>query len=170
MSILSSNIKFLRNKKGISQTALAEAVALKRGNIASYEKELAQPSVENVMKLADYFKVDINEIIKIDLSNDIISDSKRLNRKEHDLFQGLKDRVTALKGNSDKHDKVSNLKKQNEEIFKMVDGFKAYHNHRIKTLDPHNEAAKKIAFDYDNIIDLLETVLNSNKELIKLID
>lgn len=169
MSIISSNIKFLRNKKGISQTALADAVELKRGNIASYEKELAQPSIENLMKLAEYFKIDLNEFIKIDLSDDETNHSRRLN-KESDLFQGLKDRVTALKGNTDKHDKVYKLKKQNEEIFKMVEGFKAFHNHRIKSLDPYNETAHKIASDYDNILDLLETVLNSNKDLIKLID
>ena len=52
----------------------------------------------------------------------------------------------------------------------MVDGFKAFHRHRIKNLDPYNESALKIASDYDNIVDLLETVLISNKELIKLID
>ncbi len=172
MSIISSNIKYLRNKKGISQTALADAVSLKRGNIASYEKELAQPGVDNLIKLADYFKVDLNEFIKIDLSdinNSDLNHPKKIG-KDHDLFQGLMDRVTALKGQPDKHSKVSKLKKQNEEIFKMVDGFKAFHNHRIKTLDPFNDAAKKIASDYDNIIDLLETVLNSNKELIKLIE
>ncbi len=168
MSTISSNIKYLRNKKGISQTALADAVALKRGNIASYEKELAQPSIENLMKLSDYFKVDLNEFIKTDLSEDE-SKPKVLN-KEKDIFQGLKDRVTALKGNSERHDKIYKLKNQNDEIYKMVEGFKAFHNHRNKTIDPYNDSANKIASDYDNLLDLLETVLNSNKELIKLID
>jgi transcriptional regulator with XRE-family HTH domain len=172
MSIISSNIKFLRNKKGMSQTALADAIDLKRGNIASYEKELAQPSIENLMKLSEYFKIELNEFIKVNLSDEDYTSLKHFKKvgKEIDLFQGLRERVIALQGSSEKTGKLYKLKQQNEEIFKMVDGFKAFHTHRVKTLDPSNESAKKIASDYDNIIDLLETVLNSNKDLIKLID
>ncbi|MBK6266864.1 helix-turn-helix transcriptional regulator [Marivirga sp. S37H4] len=173
MSVISSNIKYLRNKKGISQTALAEAVNLKRGNIASYEKELAQPSIENLMKLSDYFKVDITQFIKQDLSKEDATDnthSEGVIIQERHLFQGLKDRVTALKGSSHHDPRIQNLRKQNDEIFKMVHGFKAYHKHRMQSIDPNNESIKKIASDYDNIIDLLETVLNSNKDLIKLLD
>ncbi len=172
MSVISSNIRFLRNKKGISQTALADAVNLKRGNIASYEKELAQPSIENLMKLADYFKIGINAFIKEDLSEErpLGEKSAITTSPERAIFQGLINRVSALKHSTDHNQQVQTLKQQNEEIFKMVDGFKAYHKHRMQTINPHNEDVKKIASDYDNILDLLETVLNSNKELIKLFD
>lgn len=171
MSIISSNIKFLRNRKGISQTALAEAVDLKRGNIASYEKELAQPNIENIVKLADYFKVDINQLVKTDLTKGNPLDSKPSgNFTGEKIFQGIKERVVAFKATGDQHEKILHLKTQNEDIYKMVAGFRAYHHHRMKSTDHHSETVRKIASDYENIIDLLETVLNSNKELIKLLD
>lgn len=171
MSVISSNIKFLRNKKGMSQTALAEAVDLKRGNIASYEKELAQPSIENLVKLADYFKIDINQLIKTDMSPVDPLDVKPAGSITGEkIFQGLKERVGAFKGTGDQHQRIQHLKAQNEDIYKMVAGFRAYHKHRMKSAAHNSDPVKKIASDYENIIDLLETVLNSNKDLIKLLD
>lgn len=155
----------------MSQTALAEVIGLKRGNIASYEKELAQPSIENLVKISDYFKVDLNQLIKIDLSKaDHLEVKANTNLAGEKLFQGLKEKVVAFKGTGDPNLRIQHLKNQNEDIYKMVAGFRAYHKHRMKSTDHSNDTVRKIASDYENIIDLLETVLNSNKDLIKLLD
>ena len=149
MSVISSNIKYLRNKKGISQTALAEAVDLKRGNIASYEKELAQPSIENLVKLADYFKVDINHIIKADLSKGNPIEHRIIpnNLTGEKILQGIKERVGSFKTTGDHYEKIQHLKAQNEDIYKMVAGFRAYHVHRMKSTDHHSDTVRKIVIE-----------------------
>lgn len=174
MTKIPDNIKYLRTKKGLSQTAMAEAVGLKRGNIASYEKELAQPSIENLVKIADYFGIDIHQIVNEDLQ--FSSKSTPLEKNPFKIFednfplQGLKDRVNALKGNHNSDDKVKKLKVQNKDIQKMVDGFRAFHKMRMNTNDDPEALNQKLSADYENLLDILQTVLKSNTDLIKIID
>jgi transcriptional regulator with XRE-family HTH domain len=174
MTKISANIKYLRTEKGLSQTAMAEAVGLKRGNIASYEKELAQPNIENLVKIAEYFGVDIHQMVNKDLQ---YSSKKITNEKspfkvfeENFPIQGLKDRVNSLKGNQNSDDKIKRLKVQNQDIQKMVDGFRAFHNMRMNSSEGSEELSKKLSSDYINLLDILQTVLKSNTDLIKIID
>ncbi|SMG43157.1 DNA-binding transcriptional regulator, XRE-family HTH domain [Marivirga sericea] len=174
MTKISDNIKYLRTKKGMSQTAMAEAVGLKRGNIASYEKELAQPNIENLVKIAEYFGVDIHQIVNEDLQYSSKKTSHERNPfkifEESFPIQGLKDRVNALKGNHNAVEKIKRLKDQNKDIQKMVDGFRAFHKMRMNSSDGSEELNNKLSADYINLLDILQTVLKSNTELIKIID
>lgn len=174
MTKISNNIKYLRTEKGLSQTAMAEAVGLKRGNIASYEKELAQPSIENLVKIADYFGIDIHQIVNDDLQ--YLSKKIKHDKNPFKIFeeyfpvQGLKDRVNALKGNHNAEDKVKRLRDQNKDIQKMVDGFRAFHKMRMDSSENPEDLKRKLSADYENLLDILQTVLKSNSDLIKIID
>jgi transcriptional regulator with XRE-family HTH domain len=174
MTKIADNIKHLRTKKGLSQTAMAEAVGLKRGNIASYEKELAQPSIENLVKIADFFEVDIHQIVNEDLQ--VSSQKIQLAKNPFKIFdesfpiQGLKDRVNALKGNHNPDEKIKKLKNQNKDIHKMVEGFRAFHKMRMDSTTTPEELNKKLSADYENLLDILLTVLKSNTDLIKIIE
>lgn len=174
MTKISNNIKYLRTEKGMSQTAMAEAVGLKRGNIASYEKELAQPSIENLVKIANYFGVDIHQIVNDDLQYASQKESNERNPfkilEDNFPLKGLKDRVNALKGNHNSNDKLRMLKDQNKDIHKMVDGFNAFHKMRMTSNQNPEELNKKLSADYENLLDILRTVLKSNTELINTID
>ncbi|MGJ3235814.1 helix-turn-helix domain-containing protein [Marivirga sp.] len=174
MTKIANNIKYLRTQKGLSQTAMAEAVGLKRGNIASYEKELAQPSIENLVKIADYFEIDIHQIVNEDLqfSTRKIQSEKNPFKIFEESFplQGLKDRVNALKGNHNPDEKIKKLKDQNKDIHKMVEGFRAFHKMRMESNSDAVELNKKLSADYENLLDILLTVLKSNTDLIKILD
>lgn len=171
--MISDNIRYLRNKKGISQTALADAIGLKRGNIASYEKGLAQPNIESLLKLADYFGVDLNMMLKEDISQqDTLKERRESSHSITDNFnlKGLKDRIQSLKGTKDSLSQVTQLKNQNADIKKMLEGFKSYQQFRMDKLQYHKDnELLKLATDYDKLLELLETVLQSNKELITLV-
>ncbi|WKV13560.1 helix-turn-helix transcriptional regulator [Marivirga harenae] len=174
MTKIANNIKYLRTQKGLSQTAMAEAVGLKRGNIASYEKELAQPSIENLVKIADFFGIDIHQIVNEDLQ---FSPKKIPSEKspfkifeERFPIQGLKDRVNALKGNHNPDEKIKKLKDQNKDIHKVVEGFRAFHKMRVESSTDAEELNKKLSGDYENLLDILLTVLRSNTDLIKILD
>lgn len=73
LSYLGQNIKKLRQVKGLSQQAFAELFELKRANISSYEEQRAEPKLEYVIKIANYFSIPLNDFIERQLSvNEIL--------------------------------------------------------------------------------------------------
>lgn len=69
MGIIAGNIRFLRERKGLSQAQLSEVLALTQSAISSYEKEKSQPLPDGLVKLADYFDISIDDLLLKDLSN-----------------------------------------------------------------------------------------------------
>lgn len=67
MKKLNKNLRFLRNSKGWTQPQLAEKLGIKTSVIGSYEENRASPSAELSVKIADLFKVNLVELIKLDL-------------------------------------------------------------------------------------------------------
>lgn len=68
MSIISSNIKFLRKKKGLTQQSFADQVGIKRSLVGAYEEERAEPKYELLKVIASFFEISIDDFInqKID--------------------------------------------------------------------------------------------------------
>jgi transcriptional regulator with XRE-family HTH domain len=63
MSIISSNIKFLRKKKGLTQQQFADAVGVKRSLVGAYEEDRADPKYDLLKKIAIYFEVTVDDFI-----------------------------------------------------------------------------------------------------------
>lgn len=63
MSNISSNIKFLRKKKGLTQQQFADQVGIKRSLVGAYEEERAEPKYELLKILALFFDVSIDDFI-----------------------------------------------------------------------------------------------------------
>jgi len=60
-------LRLQRDKKGISQAALAEVVGVTRGSIANYEQGTSYPKNREIYtKLADYFGMDVNYFLTED--------------------------------------------------------------------------------------------------------
>lgn len=68
MTLIGKNIKKIRNVKGLSQQAFADLFDLTRGNISSYEEYRADPRIEVVVKIANYFGIPLVDFIEKDLS------------------------------------------------------------------------------------------------------
>jgi len=62
------NVRYLRNKQGLSQEAMALQLEVTRNRIASYEDGRAQPSLETLVKYSQYFKLPIDALLKNDLT------------------------------------------------------------------------------------------------------
>lgn len=73
MNYVASNLKFLRKQTGLSQDQFAVRLDLNRGNIASYEKGSAEPSIEKIVKFAGFFNMDVSSFIQKDLSGTAIN-------------------------------------------------------------------------------------------------
>ncbi|MFD0794115.1 XRE family transcriptional regulator [Mucilaginibacter litoreus] len=63
MSKISSNIKYLRKKKGLTQQQFADQVGIKRSLVGAYEEERAEPKYELLKQLAIFFDVSIDDFI-----------------------------------------------------------------------------------------------------------
>lgn len=74
MSNVGNNIKKLRKVKGLSQQAFGDIFNLTRGNISSYEEMRAEPKIEIVLKIANYFGIPVQHLIEKNLSvNEILN-------------------------------------------------------------------------------------------------
>jgi transcriptional regulator with XRE-family HTH domain len=67
-SCFNSNIKFLRQRKKRTQDEMAVALDMKRSTLSGYENGVAQPSLEVLLIMSQYFKISIDTLIKVDLS------------------------------------------------------------------------------------------------------
>ena len=63
MSNISSNLKYLRKKKGHTQQQFADAMGIKRSLIGAYEEDRAEPKYELLKRIAEYFELTIDEFI-----------------------------------------------------------------------------------------------------------
>ncbi|HTE22924.1 helix-turn-helix domain-containing protein [Flavitalea sp.] len=60
---IGTNIKKIRTAKNLSQQAFADLFELTRGNISSYEESRAEPKLESVIKIANYFSIPLNKFV-----------------------------------------------------------------------------------------------------------
>ncbi len=67
--MLAQNLNYLRKKNKLSQQGLAEVLELPRTTLGDYERGKTEPNLAMLLKLADYFKVKVDELIRSDLSH-----------------------------------------------------------------------------------------------------
>lgn len=104
------NLKKLRNKKGVSQQKLADAIEVSQQSINKYENHKIEPDIQTLIKLADYFETsvdylightDINHVVEsvssYDLNADeaaIIDDYRKLSKKQKESIRLIIDNYT----------------------------------------------------------------------------
>jgi len=90
MSYFGKNIKKIRVAKNISQTAFADLFKLTRASIGAYEEGRAEARIDNIIEIADYFQLSLDQLLKNELTiNDIYHiaaitqkiESKKTNRQ-----------------------------------------------------------------------------------------
>ncbi len=68
MALISKNLRFLRNRQGLTQKQLAEKLKLNQPVIGAYEEDRALPPLPTLQKLADLFRVSLDDLARTDLS------------------------------------------------------------------------------------------------------
>lgn len=95
MTYFGTNLKKIRQIKGLSQQAFAELIDLNRGVISSYEEGRAEPKIETLLRIATYFGIPTDDIISkpltvnqlanfslIEESVSVLNDEKSINLQE----------------------------------------------------------------------------------------
>lgn len=63
MANISSNLKYLRKKKGLTQQQFADALDIKRSLVGAYEEDRAEPKYELLKKFAEFYELSMDELV-----------------------------------------------------------------------------------------------------------
>lgn len=70
-------LKKLRNDKGISQDALGEALGISRQSVSKWEQGNSTPDIDNIGKLAEFYGVSIDSIVKGEAQDQVQSEEEK---------------------------------------------------------------------------------------------
>ena len=84
---LSQNLKYLRERNGINQRDLSDAIGLSSGAVGNWENESRTPDIETIIKLAKFFDVTLDDLILKELrpSAPLYVKNLRYLRTKHDM-------------------------------------------------------------------------------------
>lgn len=68
MNYFSKNILHLRDKLSLNQSQFAEKLGVTRGQINAWENEKSKPRFDDLIEIANYFSLQIDDLVKKDLS------------------------------------------------------------------------------------------------------
>jgi len=107
-----SNIKFLRERKGLSQEVLSSDLSLTRAKIAAYEiNHTKNPSLKDLNALSEYFSISVDALLKVELAK--ISDYRlRLLEEGKHTGADLRVVVTTVTPNNEENIEFVPLKAQ----------------------------------------------------------
>lgn len=105
-SVLGSNIKLLRTRRGRSQEEVSVALDVKRSSLSGYENGSAEPNLELLVKISEYYKVSVDKLLKYDLND--LSESKlsSLERGWDIDLTGTRLRVLTTQVDSNDHENI----------------------------------------------------------------
>jgi transcriptional regulator with XRE-family HTH domain len=102
----STNIKFLRKRKGFTQDQVAQSLEMKRSTLNNYENEVSQPTVQALLTFSKYYHIAIDTLLNVDLSKLSELQLKQLEGGEDVFIRGGKLRVLATTVNNDDNENI----------------------------------------------------------------
>lgn len=103
---IGSNLKLLRNRLKKSQEEVAGDLGLTRSSYSGYENGVAQPNIEILVQLSDYYKVTIDDLVKKDLAKLTETEWSTIDKGIHVDVKGQKLRVLTSMVSDDNQDLI----------------------------------------------------------------
>ena len=144
MNYLSSNIKFLRKQRKLSQQQLADDLGVKRSNIAAYETKNVEPRLALINEMAMYFSVPLEDLVITDLKTSQSAGHPALAGREGGLPSTSVDEIAQLSG----------------KIHRMLDGFKVFYEFKKKMTEVNRDTP---VGDIDNFLTFINHMLEYNR-------
>jgi transcriptional regulator with XRE-family HTH domain len=101
-----SNIKLLRKRKKLTQDEVAEELSMKRSTLSGYENRVAQPGLDILLLFADYYKISVDTILKVDLGKLSETQLRQLEHGEDVFLRGGNLRILASTVSSDNQENI----------------------------------------------------------------
>lgn len=102
----SSNIKFLRKRRGRTQDDVAGILNMKRSTLSGYENDIAQPGFDTLVTFSNYFNVAIDTLIRVNLAGLPESQMRQLERGYDVFIKGSNLRILATTIGSDNEENI----------------------------------------------------------------
>ncbi len=67
MSVFARNLRFLRKQRGQNQDEISLLFSKRANTVGNWENSKSEPSLAELVKLADYFKVGVHDLLHTDL-------------------------------------------------------------------------------------------------------
>lgn len=101
-----SNIKLLRKRKKLTQDEVAEQLNMKRSTLSGYENRVAQPGLDILLLFADYYKISVDTILKVDLAKLSETQLRQLEHGEDVFLRGGNLRILASTVSSENQENI----------------------------------------------------------------
>lgn len=101
-----SNLKVLRERKNRSQQELADFIGMKRSILNNYEHSISNPSIDNLLKISEYFNININTLLTVDFRKLSASQLSELEKGLDVYVKGSRLRVLATTVNEENENNV----------------------------------------------------------------
>lgn len=102
----SSNIKFLRKRKGRTQDDVAFSLNMKRSTLSGYENQVAHPGIDALIAFSKFFKISVDTLLKVDLTELPESQVSQIERGFDVFISGGDIRVLATTVDSDNEENI----------------------------------------------------------------
>ena len=106
---IGKNLKALRKRKKISQEEVAKCLNLFRSTYSGYENGVAQPNIDNLILLSDFYKISIDDLIRKNFEDLTEKDWHKIETGNLTDVKGDKLRILA-----------SIVDQNNEEVIEMI--------------------------------------------------
>jgi transcriptional regulator with XRE-family HTH domain len=144
VNFLSSNLRFLRKRRRLSQQQLADDLGVKRSNIAAYETKNVEPRLALINDIAQYFDLSLEHLIMADLAG--------ANEEELATFIGGSARLGT--------DSISEIKEVSDKIKRMLDGFRIFYEFKREM---HESAQPGSESDIENFLVFINHMTEYNR-------
>ncbi len=102
----SSNIKFLRKRRGLTQDEVAERLGMKRPTLSGYENQVSQPTIYALLCFSKYYSIAIDTLLNIEIQKLSELQLRQLERGEDVFIRGGKLRILATTINADNNENI----------------------------------------------------------------
>ena len=103
---LKENIKLLRKRRKRSQEDVSATIGITRSAYNSYENGVAEPGIQVLLKISDFFQVNIDKLLRVDLSTIADSQLEQMERGYDIDITGTRLRILATTVNSDNEENI----------------------------------------------------------------
>lgn len=153
---MSKNIRFLRKERKLSQQQLADALEIKRSNIAAYETKGVEPRLFLINEMAVFFNVPLARLITADLSRGDGEEAMEVSSPGKTL--SLEDVHFELNGRS------ASLANHAHRVNQMLEGFRVFYEYK------RNSATEMATeSDIDNFLVFVNHMYAYNKGITSLL-
>ena len=98
---LSLNLKLLRKRLDLTQEEMAQKTGISRSKLNAYENEHTEPSLDGLLHLSSFYKINVDTLLKVDLSGLSESQLNELENGYDTYIKGSKIRVLASTVNNE---------------------------------------------------------------------